>query len=209
MNDPYKVLGISRTASDAEVQSAYRQLARKYHPDNYSADNPLAHLATEKMQEINEAYNEIKRQRGIGGAAGGSQGGSAGGGAREPYISIRNRINQMRFAEAERMLQEVPESERPAEWYYLHSLVLLRRGWINDAMREMEKACTMDPGNMEYQHAKEQFNQQARSYGSAYYGGTPRRANSAGTADLCTGLICADCCCECMGGNLIPCLGCR
>ena len=39
--DPYKVLGVSPSASDDEVKRAYRDLARKYHPDNY-VDNPLA-----------------------------------------------------------------------------------------------------------------------------------------------------------------------
>ena len=51
MNDPYQVLGISENASDEEVKRAYRELARKYHPDNYH-DNPLADLAQEKMKDI-------------------------------------------------------------------------------------------------------------------------------------------------------------
>ena len=67
MSDPYKVLNIAPTASDDEVKRAYRELARKYHPDNYH-DNPLADLAQEKMKEINEAYEQIQRQR-KGGAA--------------------------------------------------------------------------------------------------------------------------------------------
>ena len=50
MKDPYSVLGISQSASDDEVKKAYRDLARKYHPDNYQ-NNPLADLAEEKMKE--------------------------------------------------------------------------------------------------------------------------------------------------------------
>ena len=66
MVDPYQVLGVSPSATDDEIKAAYRQLARKYHPDNY-VDNPLADLATEKMKEINEAYDEIQRRRRGGG----------------------------------------------------------------------------------------------------------------------------------------------
>ena len=51
MTDPYKVLGISSSASDEEVKKAYRDLARKYHPDHYQND-PLSDLAEEKMKEI-------------------------------------------------------------------------------------------------------------------------------------------------------------
>ena len=55
MKDPYEVLGVPHGASEDEIKKAYRELARKYHPDNY-ANNPLADLAQEKMKEINEAY---------------------------------------------------------------------------------------------------------------------------------------------------------
>ena len=75
MRDPYQVLGVPSTATDDEVKKAYRDLARKYHPDNYH-DNPLADLAQERMKEINEAYETIQSQRkaarngGYSGAAG-------------------------------------------------------------------------------------------------------------------------------------------
>ena len=66
--DPYKVLGVSPSASEDEIKRAYRDLARKYHPDNY-INNPLADLAKEKMQEINDAYDTIMKQRQIGRAS--------------------------------------------------------------------------------------------------------------------------------------------
>ena len=72
MTDPYKVLGVSPSATDDEVKDAYRKLAKKYHPDQY-ADSPLKDLADEKMKEINEAYDAITAQRKGGGAGRGLQ----------------------------------------------------------------------------------------------------------------------------------------
>ena len=64
--DPYKILGVSPTASDAEIKSAYKELVKKYHPDQYQ-DNPLADVAEEKMSEINAAYDQIMTsRRGVG-----------------------------------------------------------------------------------------------------------------------------------------------
>ena len=54
--DPYKVLGVSSDASDEEIKKAYRELAKRYHPDR----NPGDKAAAEKMNEINDAYDRIK-----------------------------------------------------------------------------------------------------------------------------------------------------
>jgi len=62
INDPYKVLGVDRNATDAQIKEAYRNLAKKYHPDNY-AGSPIADLASEKMKEVNEAYDQIVKER--------------------------------------------------------------------------------------------------------------------------------------------------
>ncbi|NLK89552.1 MAG: J domain-containing protein [Clostridiaceae bacterium] len=55
---PYEVLGIKPGATQEEIKKAYRELVKKYHPDNYK-DHPLENLAKEKMQEINEAYDQL------------------------------------------------------------------------------------------------------------------------------------------------------
>ncbi|MBQ9692764.1 MAG: J domain-containing protein, partial [Clostridia bacterium] len=58
--DPYDILGISRYSTEEDIKKAYRELAKKYHPDNFS-DESMRRLAEEKMKEINEAYNTVMR----------------------------------------------------------------------------------------------------------------------------------------------------
>ena len=205
MKDPYSILGISRDATDEQIKAAYRSLVRKYHPDNYDDSNPLKELAKEKMQEINSAYDEIQRIR---------VGGTSGGGAHYEsssssgiYSEIRTNISKRNFKEAERKLSEISSTERGAEWHYLNSVLLMQRGRVNDAMRELEIACTIDPANLEYQQAKQMFNNTARGYGSTYYEGpTPRSRSGDDPCDCCMNLVCLDCICECMGGDLIRCI---
>ena len=209
MKDPYSILGVSKDATDQEIKDAYRELARKYHPDNYTDDNPLKDLASEKMQEINAAYDEIQRMRSDKSSQNGNfYSGSTSG----VYADIRRKLNDRNFREAERQLFSVPDSARTSEWHYLLSVVLMANNRRNDAMRELEIACSMDPSNVEYQKAKEMFNGTANAYGSTYYGGAydngPRRQRTStdDACDCCANLICLDCLCECMGGDLIRCI---
>ena len=60
--NPYQVLGVDQNATEAEIKAAYRKLAAKYHPDNY-AGSPLEDLASEKMKEINAAYDLLIKQK--------------------------------------------------------------------------------------------------------------------------------------------------
>ena len=196
MKDPYQILGISRDATDDEVKEAYRALARKYHPDNYG-DNPLSDLAKEKMQEINEAYDAIIRER----KSGRGQGGSAASGGTQ-YADIRNLIRTGRVADAETLLDGIPAPARDAEWYFLKGSVLYKKGWLDDAFSHFSTATRMDPSNAEYRAAYSQLDRQRQT--GAYRAPSPMAPGCSG-CDMCQGLICADCCCECMGGDLIRC----
>lgn len=194
MKDPYAVLGVSPQATDDEVKAAYRELARKYHPDKYN-DNPLSDLAQEKMQEINDAYDTIVRMRQNGGGQYNS------GNANSRYTDIRNMIRANRILDAEMLLDGVPSASRDAEWHFLKGSVLYKKGWLEDATNHYATACRMDPMNGEYRAA---FNQMQMNRQTGGY----RTANTAGGCsgcDVCSSLLCADCCCECMGGDLIRC----
>ena len=67
-SDPYKVLGVARGASEAEIKSAYRALMREHHPDRLTAQGmpqEMVELATKETQTINAAYDRITRERGF------------------------------------------------------------------------------------------------------------------------------------------------
>lgn len=65
-DNAYKILGVDPNASDDEVKKAYREMAKKNHPDLVSnLGEDVRQAAEKKFQEINQAYEIIKKQRGI------------------------------------------------------------------------------------------------------------------------------------------------
>ena len=206
MGDPYQVLGVSPSATDEQIKEAYRNLAKKYHPDQY-AESPLKELADEKMKEINEAYDAITAQRKANAGRGGYAGGynSVGGNSNSGFNDVRNLLMTGRIADAEQILNGVPADRRNAEWYFLKGSVLYRRGWLEEAKDHFSRACQMDPGNGEYSAALNQAMRQGSGMYGGYYSGGGMRSNDCNACDICSSLMIADCCCECMGGDLIPC----
>lgn len=193
MSDPYSVLGVNSGASDEQVKRAYRELARKYHPDNYQ-DNPLADLAEEKMKEVNEAYDEINRIR-SGGGSSGFGGGYQGAYQRQSTTStsplfqrVRQSINAGDIDTAEQLLREAPGQN--AEWHFLSGCIAYRRGWLDEARQQYQIACNADPGNMEYRQAYNMMQQGGQAYRS--YG---TNMGGAGSMDCCTSLLCLNCLC--------------
>ena len=211
MRDPYQVLGIPSTATDEEVKKAYRNLARKYHPDNYH-DNPLEDLAQERMKEINEAYETIRNQRKAaqsGGQSGYGSGYNPGYGAGyntgyntgysgaygAAWQRIRLAISQGNLNLAEELLNA--QTDHNGEWNFLKGAVCYKRGWMDEARRYYETAVQMDPGNPEYQQALAMAEGRSAGYRPAGYS----RVTTGGCDDPCTRLCGTMLCCNLLGGG--------
>lgn len=231
--NPYKVLGIKEGASYDEIKRAYRELAKKYHPDRYR-NNPLADLAEEKMREINEAYDFLMKN------AGGSYQYQTGyeqsydnsnasqGSYQQQYQSQQKQTGYKSGSNTQYQYEDEAELERKvrmfinsgnlneaqrildrmtvrnATWYYLQGLVFLRRGWYDRGYSSIQKAANMDPSNFEYRNALNNLNQQYSGYRQNYYYRNSYH-NSPDMCNLCLNLWCADSLCECLGGDLISC----
>ena len=211
MTNPYEVLGIAPSATDEEVKKAYRELSRKYHPDSY-VNNPLADLAEEKFKQVQQAYNQIMKQRQNGGARNAAYQGGYGYGGSQSYNTgdeqtnmqlqaARNYINARRFREALNVLDGI--SNRTAMWYYYSSVANMGIGNNILAVEHARQAAAMEPNNMEYVNYANQLQFRGQRYQTTGYG---YGRNSYGTGDLCCDLWCADTLCECMGGDLCACL---
>lgn len=204
--DPYKVLGVSPSASSDEIKKAYRELSRKYHPDSY-IDNPLSDLAEEKFKEVQEAYDQIMKQREGGYSSDNFSGGQStytSGSADEPIemSAVYNYISSGHYREALNVLAGI--GDRSARWYYCSAIANSGIGNNYEALNHAQTAVNMEPGNPEYTNLLNQLQFRGQRYQSTRYGaGT---GTGYGTGNLCCDLWCADTLCECMGGDLCQCM---
>ena len=192
MNDPYSGLGVAPNASDEEIKRAYRELARKYHPDNYQ-NNPLADLAEEKMKAVNEAYDAIQRQRQGGGQTGasGRTSYSSASGASPVFARVRSAIAAGDLQLAVKLLGEI--TDHGAEWHFLSGAVAYRRGWLDEAKQHYQMACQLDPNNMEYRQALVMMNRAGGGF-------SPYGTAGSEMSDCCTTYLCLRCLCPFDGG---------
>ena len=140
MIDPYSILGISRDASDEEVKKAYRKMSRKYHPDA-NIDNPNKEQAEEKFKQVQQAYEQIMKEREQGidygnygsnnyGGFGGFSGQADSGYQDEESMrrqAAANYIQSGHYREAMNVLQSL--SQRNGQWYYLDPSGAMLTGW--------------------------------------------------------------------------------
>jgi molecular chaperone DnaJ len=171
--DPYQVLGVSRGASDEEIKKAYRALSRKYHPDA-NVNNPNKAEAEEKFKQVQQAYNQIMKEKQQGSYSGsysgsygsyGSYGSSYSGSSANPKLqAAMNYIRSGHFDEALKVLNEIPFAERSGQWYFLSAVVNERMGNNATALEHINRAVELEPSNFEYRQLKQHL-----EFGGVWY----------------------------------------
>ncbi len=224
MLDPYRTLGVSRNASDDEIKKAYRTLSRKYHPDS-NINNPNKEMAEAKFKEIQQAYQQIMKERTRGYSdsdftgeqtSGDPFGGFWGFGTwgqqrtrqttdSDPELirlnAAMNYINNGYYQEALRTLSDIPN--RSARWYYLSAIANLGIRNNMTALEHAKMAQHLEPGNPEYQRLVYQIQSGGAWYQTQKdpYGTNPFEGNN-----LCLRLCMLQLACNvCCGGRIFFC----
>lgn len=208
--DPYQVLGISRGASDEEIKKAYRTLSRKYHPDA-NINNPNKAQAEEKFKQVQQAYDQIMKEKEQGSYGGGYSGyGNFGfGGYRssqsqgsseyENYMrAAANYIQTRHYKEALNVLNSM--QERNAMWYYYSAVANHGAGNNVAALEHAKQAAAMEPGNFQYRQLVQQL-----EGGGMWYRDMqgPYREYTMDGSDFCMKLCIANLICNCCCGGRI------
>lgn len=135
MNDNYKILGLTSSASDAEIEVAYKKLKDKYLQDRF-LEGEKGNEAAKKLTELENAYADIKAQRASNSEIG------------DNFSEIELLIKNGKIEEAQAKLDSY--SERKAEWHYLQAVVFYKKNWTNESKKQLEIAVSMDPYNSKY-----------------------------------------------------------
>lgn len=203
MQEYYKILGLSESATDEEIEAAYKNLKEKYSRERFY-EGEIGNEAARNLTKVETAYSEITADRRL-------HKNASGGGSAEDFSDIERAIKRGNLSEAQAKLDDV--SDRTAEWHYLQSVVFYKKNWINESKKQLEIAMNMEPHNDKYADSytklkqKIEFNEKQFHSGNAQYDNgahrtTERQMGDSGANDClsfcatwcCLDMLCSMCC---------------
>lgn len=205
------ILGVDKNATQSEILEAYKQ-KRAYYQAHVFDEGESGAQAASMLNQLDDAYQQAMEMA-VESATVTGEGESA-------YEQVKQAIRSKDIETAQKLLDDM--SYRGAEWHYYQSVVFYEKNWLNDTKKQLEIALQMDPQNEKYQRALDNLKKKidgSRPYDKEGSQGvyntdstqTDRTytqrdgAVADGICSACQALWCADCCCECMGGDLIRC----
>lgn len=202
--DPYLILGISRDATQEEINRAYYDLKSTYQ-DQIFEEGSVGYQATKKLAELESAYQDCLEN---------CHRNTSFDSYNYGYGEIEELIRENKLEDAQNSLDKL--LTRDAEWHFLQAVIYRKRKWNIECKKQLEIALALDGGNEKYigaldrlnkalaneqvQTTMSQENQQQR-------GGYARPQNTGGANGLntcctmCNCLICTNCCCDCLGSG--------
>ena len=200
MQENYKILNIDESATDEQVESAYRSLKEKYQKERF-LEGEAGNLAAKNLTKLESAYFEIMEDR--------AKKTNVEGKTVENFEKVEQLIRSGDLTGAQNALDEY--NDRTAEWHYLQSVIFYKKNWVNESKKQLEIAINMDPKNVKYAQSytilkqKMEFNeQQFRGGYTNYYGQQGYEQPQMGKTDdqccsycatmCCMNLMCSMCC---------------
>jgi len=209
--DPFVILGVEKDATQSEIQEAYKS-KRAYYQAHVFDEGENGAEAARMISVLDDAYKQALEHS--------HEEAFVSGQGESVFENVKQAIRDKNPEQAQSELDKI--SYRSAEWHYYQSVVFYEKNWLNDSKKQLEIALQMDPGNHKYEEALEKlkkktdgsrpydkegaqgvYNNNGTSTSRSYSQSSASASNDCCT--VCQALWCADCCCECMGGDLIRC----
>ena len=214
--DPFVILGVKKGATQSEILDAYKE-KRAYYQGLVFEEGEVGANAARMIQDLDNAYQMAMEYAHDSASVSADEQFDG----FDSFADVKNAIKNKDFARVQSLLDD--NFDRGAEWHYYQSIVYYEKSWLHESKKQLEIALTLDPNNAKYQKALDnmkkkidgtnafddpkQKGRKARGQNDGYrYQRSYQQQSTEDTAcRVCQGLICADCCCECMGGDLISC----
>ena len=135
MEDPYSILNIAKDATKEEIQESYKALLKKYDISSIE-DEETQDIYLQKLSEINLAYTTLIKSL--------------------IFKEVRELISIDNFINAEAKLNIISDPNS-AEWNYLSGILLLKKGWVDSGIIQIQKAININPYNEEYKTTMKQL----------------------------------------------------